>query len=136
MEQRYWARSLAGFKQFRNAQPNKAHSSLVALEESGIVHTIISQNVDGLHQKAGSTNVIDLHGRNDRVVCLKCNNISSRDQIQSILEDQNKEFISTVIEPTLRGLTDSESLHRADGDLDLGNDVDLSNVNIYLFQYR
>src|SRR5262245_24927609 len=60
---RYWARSLAGFRRMRHAQPNDAHRALASLERNGRIVQLVTQNVDGLHQAAGSQNVIDLHGR-------------------------------------------------------------------------
>ena len=65
--QRYWARSLIGWRSFGRAQPNVAHHALAALERRGAIGLLATQNVDGLHQAAGSRRVIDLHGRLDRV---------------------------------------------------------------------
>ena len=64
----YWARSWMGWSFMRDAQPNEAHLSLAQLYPAAL----LTQNVDGLHQKAGSRGVLDLHGRLDRVVCLDC----------------------------------------------------------------
>ena len=64
---RYWARSLTGFRRIRCARPNEAHYSLASLERRGQIAQLVTQNVDGLHQAAGSQNVIDLHGRIDTV---------------------------------------------------------------------
>src|SRR5579863_2380264 len=62
---RYWARSLIGWRYFSEAKPNAAHLALARLESAGFLHQLVSQNVDGLHQQAGSRRVIDLHGRLD-----------------------------------------------------------------------
>ena len=70
--QRYWARALAGFRVLGTARPNPAHRLLAELEAMGRVSGVITQNVDGLHQRAGSRRVIDLHGRADRVRCMAC----------------------------------------------------------------
>jgi NAD-dependent SIR2 family protein deacetylase len=70
--QRYWARSHLGWQRMRQARPNDGHRALAELQASGAVSTVITQNVDGLHQAAGSAPVIDLHGRIDRVICLDC----------------------------------------------------------------
>ncbi|WP_416138348.1 NAD-dependent protein deacetylase [Halomonas sp. HK25] len=70
--QRYWARALAGFRVLGTALPNPAHRLLAELEGLGRVSGVITQNVDGLHQRAGSRRVIDLHGRADRVRCMAC----------------------------------------------------------------
>ncbi|MGJ7459112.1 NAD-dependent protein deacetylase [Halomonas sp. RA08-2] len=70
--QRYWARALAGFRVLGEARPNPAHRLLAELEGLGRISGVITQNVDGLHQRAGSRRVIDLHGRADRVRCMAC----------------------------------------------------------------
>lgn len=82
---RYWARSLSGWPRMEKSRPNAAHAALAALERAGLVATICTQNVDGLHQKAGSTAVIDLHGRLDDVECLQCDAGFSRARIQERL---------------------------------------------------
>lgn len=80
--QRYWARSMVGWPAVRDARPNDAHRRLATLERAGHVELLITQNVDRLHQRAGSTRVIDLHGRLDRVVCLDCASIIEREELQ------------------------------------------------------
>ncbi|MDI5933490.1 NAD-dependent protein deacetylase [Halomonas sp. M4R5S39] len=70
--QRYWARALVGFRALSEARPNEAHRALARLEAMGLVEGVITQNVDGLHQSAGSRRVIDLHGRADLVRCMSC----------------------------------------------------------------
>jgi NAD-dependent SIR2 family protein deacetylase len=89
---RYWARSLVGFRRMRAARPNTAHHSLARLERRGHVVQLVTQNVDGLHQAAGSRNVIDLHGRIDVVRCLQCEQRIPRDQMQSEMERRNPTF--------------------------------------------
>ncbi len=69
---RYWARSHLGWRHLATARPNAGHVVIARLEQRGLVTATITQNVDGLHQAAGSRAVIDLHGRLDRVVCLGC----------------------------------------------------------------
>jgi NAD-dependent SIR2 family protein deacetylase len=91
---RYWARSLAGFRRMRAARPNEAHEALASLERRGQIAQLVTQNVDGLHQAAGSENVIDLHGRIDTVRCLSCQRRSSREQLQLELERRNPYFAS------------------------------------------
>jgi NAD-dependent SIR2 family protein deacetylase len=91
---RYWARSLLGFKVLGNAAPNAAHRLLADWERRGFVSAVVTQNVDGLHQAAGAANVIDLHGRIDRVVCLACGARSSRAALQRELEAKNPEWAS------------------------------------------
>ena len=80
--QRYWARSMVGWPLIAAARPNPAHYALAALERRGQSTVLITQNVDGLHQRAGSRQVIDLHGRLDRVACLACRTISDRAELQ------------------------------------------------------
>jgi NAD-dependent SIR2 family protein deacetylase len=104
---RYWARSLVGFRRMRHARPNDAHHSLASLERRGQIVQLVTQNVDGLHQAAGSQNVIDLHGRIDTVRCLKCEQRSSREQLQMELERRNPDFASL------------DAVEAPDGDADL-----------------
>lgn len=78
VRQRYWARSLVGWPIMQTAQPNAAHYSLSALEKSGHITRLVTQNVDRLHQKAGSHSAIDLHGRADEVICMQCGYRESR----------------------------------------------------------
>ena len=93
---RYWARSLLGWPTFARAQPNLAHAALARLEAAGFVHQIITQNVDGLHQQAGSRQVIDLHGRLDTVVCLECPYRGAREAFQVALAENNLAFTALV----------------------------------------
>jgi NAD-dependent SIR2 family protein deacetylase len=86
---RYWARSLIGWRRFGHAHPNDAHHALARLEREGRTEVLVTQNVDGLHQSAGSTEVIDLHGRMDQVRCLQCEQRSSREELQNRLLDLN-----------------------------------------------
>lgn len=90
--QRYWARSLVGWARVAAAKPAPAHTALAALERTGAVAALVTQNVDGLHQKAGSEAVIDLHGRLDAVKCLECGATMSRGTIQRELVEQNPRF--------------------------------------------
>jgi NAD-dependent SIR2 family protein deacetylase len=76
--QRYWARSHLGWGLIRAAVPNDGHRAVVALQERGVVAGIVTQNVDGLHQSAGATDVLELHGNLDRVVCLECGDVTAR----------------------------------------------------------
>ncbi|GAB2832654.1 NAD-dependent protein deacetylase [Comamonas piscis] len=80
--QRYWARSLVGWPVFSQAQPNAAHQALARLEQAGYIQNLITQNVDGLHQRAGSQRVVDLHGRLDLVVCMGCQHRMARADFQ------------------------------------------------------
>lgn len=87
--QRYWARSLVGWARVCAANPTAAHTALAVLERSGAVSALVTQNVDGLHQKAGSESVIDLHGRLDTVRCLECGATVARADIQNELVTGN-----------------------------------------------
>jgi NAD-dependent SIR2 family protein deacetylase len=89
---RYWARSLVGWRRMSGAEPNDAHRSLAALEGDGRIEQLVTQNVDGLHQAAGSQNVIDLHGRVDEVRCMSCERRSPRAQLQADLIARNPAF--------------------------------------------
>ncbi|MCK9516224.1 MAG: NAD-dependent protein deacetylase [Ottowia sp.] len=89
VRQRYWARSMAGWPVFTAAQPNAAHRALAALQRQRVVGPIITQNVDRLHQRAGSSQVLDLHGRLDRVICMRCGAYQDRDTMQAWLEERN-----------------------------------------------
>ena len=87
--QRYWARSLVGWPFFARARPNVAHGALARLEAAERLHHLVTQNVDGLHQRAGSRAVIDLHGRLDVVECLACRRTEPRDDVQARLLASN-----------------------------------------------
>jgi len=93
---RYWARSMAGWRYVRDAKPNAAHQALVRLERSRKVRMVVTQNVDRLHQRAGQRQVIDLHGRIDRVVCLGCRRSQTRADVQHQLNALNPAFRQRV----------------------------------------
>ena len=88
-QQKYWARSYVGWSRIAMAKPNPGHFSLAQAETTGMISALITQNVDGLHQQAGSRNVVDLHGRLDRVICLGCRKIISRSEMDLLLEQLN-----------------------------------------------
>jgi NAD-dependent SIR2 family protein deacetylase len=106
IRKRYWARSLAGWQRMRAAMPNDAHRALAVLEAQGRVEQLVTQNVDGLHQAAGSGNVIDLHGRVDTVRCLGCQQRSTREQVQSELIARNPWFAALDAGPAPDGDAD------------------------------
>ncbi len=87
--QRYWARALVGFRALGEARPNVAHRVLAELESLGRISGVITQNVDGLHQRAGSRRVIDLHGRADRVRCMACGASRMRHALHAELASLN-----------------------------------------------
>ncbi len=92
----YWARNHVGWAHLRRALPNAGHRALTALEERGVVAGVITQNVDLLHEEAGTRNVIDLHGRYDRVVCLNCGVVISRTALAERLDALNPGFTESV----------------------------------------
>lgn len=89
---RYWARSFVGWPIFSAAEPNRSHRALATLGRSGALASLVTQNVDGLHQRAGSTEVIDLHGRLDGVVCLGCGDHLPRASLQPRLRELNPDW--------------------------------------------
>ncbi|MDM8194627.1 NAD-dependent protein deacetylase [Pseudomonas koreensis] len=101
---RYWARAMLGWPRVRQARPNAAHEALATLQQRGRISALITQNVDTLHDQAGSHDVIELHGRLDRLLCLDCGQRSQRDVIQQQMEAQN---------PYLRGV---DAMQAPDGD--------------------
>jgi NAD-dependent SIR2 family protein deacetylase len=96
--QRYWARSLVGWPWFKRAKPNAAHKAIAHLEQAGQVQQLITQNVDRLHQNAGSRNVIDLHGRLDQIICLDCAALTPREPLQQRMLDENPDFAGLTAE--------------------------------------
>lgn len=86
---RYWAGSHLGWRDFAAAAPNTGHRALARLEASGVVSGIVTQNVDGLHRRAGSRHVVELHGGMDRVVCLECGQHYARQAIAQELTVRN-----------------------------------------------
>ncbi len=89
---RYWARSYVGWHRIASATPNLGHQALSEAEQNGRVFHIITQNVDGLHQKAGSKNVVELHGRLDRVLCTGCGDILARSELDGRIFSLNPDF--------------------------------------------
>ena len=109
---RYWAGSHLGWRSFGSARPNDGHRALAALEAGGVVTGVVTQNVDGLHRRAGSRRVVELHGGMDRVLCLRC----------------GQHYARQAIGDRLAGLNPSIDLERSirvnpDGDVDV-DDVD------------
>jgi NAD-dependent SIR2 family protein deacetylase len=92
VRRRYWARSFVGWPVVSTALPNTGHHALAQLEHMGLITKLITQNVDGLHQKAGSSAVIELHGGIGQVRCLGCQQTFSRAEMQTWLKGINAHF--------------------------------------------
>ncbi|EFQ84490.1 transcriptional regulator, Sir2 family [Aeromicrobium marinum DSM 15272] len=110
--QRYWARAHVGWSRMGSAAPNATHLRLVELDRAGILAGLVTQNVDGLHSKAGHPGVIDLHGRVDRVICLDCSQVVPRAHHERRLADRNP------------GWTERTGLFAPDGDVVLEETAD------------
>ncbi|MFF8479517.1 NAD-dependent protein deacetylase [Streptomyces antibioticus] len=89
---RYWARSHLGWRTFGRALPNAGHRAVAAFGRHGLLSGVITQNVDGLHQTAGSEDVVELHGSLARVVCLTCGTFIPRRELARRLEEANAGF--------------------------------------------
>lgn len=96
MRRRYWARSMAGWPWVAESAPNQAHHALATLEQAGHLSFLATQNVDGLHQRAGHRNVVDLHGRIDQVKCLDCESRMHRGKLQQVLTELNPAWSATI----------------------------------------
>lgn len=107
---RYWARSHLGWRHVARAEPNDGHRAVADLQRAGLLAGVVTQNVDGLHQRGGAHGVEELHGSLDRVVCLGCGRASARDELDRRLRLANPGFdaLVTAINP--------------DGDADLRDD--------------
>ncbi|MFF1922185.1 NAD-dependent protein deacetylase [Streptomyces sp. NPDC058221] len=98
---RYWARSHLGWRTFGRARPNAGHRAVASFERHGLLSGVITQNVDGLHQAAGSDGVVELHGGLDRVICLSCGDLTLRRELARRLEEANPRFrpVAAAINP-------------------------------------
>ncbi|XP_076294133.1 NAD-dependent protein deacylase Sirt4 isoform X2 [Lasioglossum baleicum] len=110
IRKRYWARNYVGWPRFSSLKPNETHKILNKLEDAQKVRSIITQNVDNLHSKAGSRRVIELHGTAFRVMCLKCDQKICRYYLQEILDSLNPNMTAT------------SQLIRPDGDVDISQE--------------
>jgi NAD-dependent SIR2 family protein deacetylase len=98
---RYWARSHVGWRTIEQACPNAGHEAVGQLQRQGLVTAIITQNVDGLHQAGGATDLIELHGSMHRVICLHCGDLGTRAALHRRLTAVNPDFAvrATAINP-------------------------------------
>ena len=125
---RFWARSMVGWQTVSDASPNQAHFALSRLEAGGYCSAVITQNVDRLHHKAGSENVIDLHGRVDQVRCQCCKQAMPRSEWQYAMTSANADFMHRMTELQqqqklkLESASAKDTNIRADGDAELGLD--------------
>lgn len=115
---RYWARSTVGWRAFGRAEPNAGHLALAELGRLTNLTGIVTQNVDSLHQRAGSHPVVDLHGSLERVMCLSCSRSIQRDQLQERLVSLNPRFASRLDELA----ADSRTAPDGDAEVDRTSD--------------
>lgn len=109
---RYWARSFLGWPTVGQALPGRGHRALAHLESRERIALVITQNVDGLHQKAGSRSVLELHGGLDRVLCLACRQTWPRAAVQEWIRAANP------------GIADAVATAAPDGDADAAEGFD------------
>lgn len=107
---RYWARSAIGWRRFATVEPNGAHRAIASLEERGLVTGLITQNVDRLHHRAGSRNVVELHGALAEVRCLACESREGRDSLQARILELNPSFAVAHAELAPDGDAELESV--------------------------
>lgn len=110
VRKRYWARNFVGWPNFSSTQPNATHHALARFEREARVQSVVTQNVDRLHSKAGSKGVIELHGSGYVVKCLKCDYRIDRHEFQNILSSLNPAF------------KDAPDMIRPDGDVEIPTD--------------
>ncbi|MFM1994335.1 MAG: hypothetical protein RL537_1024 [Actinomycetota bacterium] len=115
---RYWARSFVGFRRIERAQINPGHIALAQAEQNQKLMGIITQNVDGLHQKAGSENVIELHGRLDRIACVGCGKTIYRQEMDQLILELN---------PTISQNLEVEFSPDGDAELEVAEDFKVPN---------
>ena len=84
---------------FQNAEPNDAHLAIAGLEERGLIKAVITQNIDGLHQKAGSQRVIELHGTANRYYCTRCGKVYSDEVLSAQDYIPRCEVCSSLVRP-------------------------------------
>jgi NAD-dependent SIR2 family protein deacetylase len=110
--QRYWARSHLGWRQIAQATPNAGHRAVAGLERLGLADGVVTQNVDGLHQRAGARAVLELHGNLATVRCLDCGTRSTRQELDGRLDAANPGWRAGVV-----------AVLRPDGDAEPGGDA-------------
>lgn len=112
---RYWARSFVGWRQVNAAQPNSIHRRIAEWQRRGLVSGVVTQNVDGLHQAAGSPDVIALHGDLSVVVCLECRHRERRKAFDARLEAANPDYLAQLhVDPAMVNPDGDVELSEAD----------------------
>ncbi|MFC7790396.1 Sir2 family NAD-dependent protein deacetylase [Microbacterium sp. MAHUQ-60] len=86
---RYWLGGHLGWRAFTSPDPNEGHVAVARMERAGAVSGVVTQNVDGLHLRAGSTRVVEIHGTMHRVLCLRCGQVLDRRAVADQLEELN-----------------------------------------------
>ena len=99
VQRRYWARSMVGWPVLAQARPNAGHAALAALEAGSHIGALLTQNVDGLHQRAGSQGVLELHGNIHAVLCLDCGARVTRAAVQERLLAANPHLANAAAQP-------------------------------------
>ncbi|CAN5740396.1 NAD-dependent protein deacetylase [soil metagenome] len=94
---RYWARSHLGWARIARAEPNRGHEAVASLGKAGLVTGVVTQNVDRLHQRAGSLSVVDLHGSLEGTICLHCADSRTRLELHHRLDAANPRFAGTPV---------------------------------------
>lgn len=120
---RYWARSYIGWQRFRQARPNGNHLHVTQLQRAGYVGPVITQNVDGLHQAAGSGDVVELHGSLERAVCLTCGEVTSRHALHERMTEGNPGFMGRFASAAAAVGSQWGEQVRPDGDIVLGDEL-------------
>ncbi|PCC26066.1 NAD-dependent protein deacetylase [Glutamicibacter sp. BW78] len=95
--QRYWARSFVGWRRMSVSEPNEGHRLVAALQHAGFLNGVVTQNVDGLHRRAGSTDVLPLHGDLDEVKCLNCGVVENRVNLDRRLVEANPGYLERIV---------------------------------------
>jgi NAD-dependent SIR2 family protein deacetylase len=109
--QRYWARSHLGWRFISRVSPNAGHLAVAQLQNQGLLSGVITQNVDGLHQAGGASDVVELHGALDRVICLFCRGLTSREALELRLTAANPGFTRERVEIKPDGDVDLDEVH-------------------------
>ena len=121
LRRHYWARNHVGWRHVDEVAPNAGHRCLVQLEAAGVVTGIITQNVDRLHTRAGSRNVIDLHGTYARVVCLGCGEVSTRAELALRLAALNPGFADAAEVADAEIAPDADAVIRTTADFQVAD---------------